>query len=189
MSLTECPRCDTVLHHDQPDRLNRTLALTLATAEAQIAFGEHLASVLQPPLRIELTGDLGTGKTTLTRGILRGLGYAGPVRSPTYTLVESYALPTLELHHFDLYRLGDPDELEYLGLRDLLGATTIWIIEWPERGAGWLPAPDLRIQLTHQGTGRHLTLTALTAVSATLLANAVIVDATVVSTQHVQAAT
>lgn len=156
--------------------LTAPLTFTLATAEAQLAFGEHLASLLQPPLRIELSGDLGTGKTTLTRGILRGLGYAGPVRSPTYTLVESYALPTLELHHCDLYRLGDPDELEYLGLRDLLDATTIWIIEWPERGSGWLPPPDLRIALAHQGTGRQLTLTALTAIGATLLANIVIAD-------------
>ena len=131
------------------------------TPESQMDFGAQLASALRPPCVIFLEGDLGTGKTTLTRGILRGFGHRGAVRSPTYTLVEPYALTDLELYHFDLYRLGDPEELEYLGLRDLLGRASVWVVEWPERGVGLLPKPDLRIQLVHRDLGRHLTLTSM----------------------------
>lgn len=136
------------------------MEIELHTPESQMAFGARLASVLRPPCVIFLEGDLGTGKTTLTRGILRALGHEGAVRSPTYTLVEPYALTGLELHHFDLYRLGDPEELDYLGVRDLLGPWSVWIVEWPERGAGLLPRPDLLIRLTHLDEGRRLVLTA-----------------------------
>lgn len=135
------------------------MEIELETPESQMAFGEQLAVALRPPCVIFLEGDLGAGKTTLARGILRGLGYGGSVRSPTYTLIEPYALPDLELYHLDLYRLGDPEELEYLGLRDLLGRAAVWIIEWPERGVGCLPRPDWRIRLTPIETGRRLVLT------------------------------
>ena len=98
-----------------------------------------------------LSGDLGAGKTTLARGLLAGLGVTGPVRSPTYTLVEVHALPRVVGVHVDLYRLTDPDELEALGLRDLHAPGHLWIVEWPERAAGALPAPDLELRLAIEG--------------------------------------
>ncbi|BCU07149.1 tRNA (adenosine(37)-N6)-threonylcarbamoyltransferase complex ATPase subunit type 1 TsaE [Allochromatium tepidum] len=156
--------------------MQTTLELTLDTPESQMDFGACLASALKPPCVIFLEGDLGTGKTTLTRGILRGLGHSGAVRSPTYTLVEPYALTGLELHHFDLYRLGDPEELDYLGLRDLLGRDSVWVVEWPERGAGLLPKPDLRIRLVHRDAGRHLTLTAMSPAGEALLSDVISAD-------------
>jgi len=124
---------------------------------AQIDFGRRLAAHLTPPGVIYLTGDLGTGKTTLVRGLLRGLGYTGPVRSPTYTLLEPYELPSLRLYHLDLYRIGAAEELEYLGLRDLLDAESLFVVEWPERGAGVLPPPDLVLAIAYAGEGRLLT--------------------------------
>lgn len=124
---------------------------------AQIDFGRRLAAHLSPPCVIYLTGDLGTGKTTLVRGLLRGLGYDGPVRSPTYTLLEPYELPTLRLYHLDLYRVADAEELEYLGLRDLLDDESLLVVEWPERGEGALPPPDLILGLAYLGEGRLLT--------------------------------
>ena len=109
------------------------------------------------PALIHLEGDLGAGKTTFVRGYLRGLGHEGPVRSPTYTLIEPYTLPQGSLYHLDLYRLADSEELEYLGLRELLGSQALLFVEWPERGAGWLPPPDLRIEIRHHPQGRILT--------------------------------
>ncbi|MGQ9658968.1 MAG: tRNA (adenosine(37)-N6)-threonylcarbamoyltransferase complex ATPase subunit type 1 TsaE [Thermochromatium sp.] len=162
-----------------------SLELILDTPESQLALGARLASALRPPCILFLDGELGTGKTTLTRGILRGLGYQGAVRSPTYTLVESYALTGLDLHHFDLYRLGDPEELDYLGLRDLLGRDSVWVVEWPERGAGLLPHPDLRIRLIHRERGRQLTLIALSP-SGEALVSEVISAAGVVSVRQLQ---
>lgn len=132
--------------------------ILLPDPDAQLAFGARLATCLASPCVLYLAGDLGTGKTTLTRGILRGLGHQGAVRSPTYTLIEPYDLPTTRLQHLDLYRLADPEELEYLGLRDLLGEDVLWVIEWPDRGAGMLPAADLRIDITYADAGRRLAL-------------------------------
>ncbi|MBK5964262.1 tRNA (adenosine(37)-N6)-threonylcarbamoyltransferase complex ATPase subunit type 1 TsaE [Thiocystis minor] len=134
------------------------MQIRLKDPEAQLAFGEHLAALLPPACVIYLEGDLGTGKTTLTRGILRGLGHRGTVRSPTYTLIEPYQVPSGPLYHLDLYRLADPEELEYLGLRDLMGEDARWVIEWPDRGAGMLPAADLRIMIEYLAEGRRLTL-------------------------------
>ncbi|MBK1653621.1 tRNA (adenosine(37)-N6)-threonylcarbamoyltransferase complex ATPase subunit type 1 TsaE [Allochromatium vinosum] len=168
--------------------METTLEIELDTPESQMAFGARLASALKPPCVIFLEGDLGTGKTTLTRGILRGLGHSGAVRSPTYTLVEPYALTGFELYHFDLYRLGDPEELDYLGLRDLLGSASIWIVEWPARGAGLLPKPDLCIRLAHLDMGRRLTLMAMSPSGQTLLAD-VISTADVVFAPHLRADT
>jgi len=134
------------------------MPLRLDGEAAQSAFGRRIAKHVTPPLTVYLQGDLGTGKTTLVRAILRGLGYTGPVRSPTYTLLEPYDLAQVHLYHLDLYRLGDPEELEYLGLRDLLDEQSVLFVEWPERGTGVLPTPDLTIHLEHAGEGRELEL-------------------------------
>jgi tRNA threonylcarbamoyladenosine biosynthesis protein TsaE len=134
----------------------------LADAAATEAFGARLAGCCQGGLLVFLHGELGAGKTTLVRGLVRGLGHAGAVKSPTYTLVESYRLPTLEIHHLDLYRLADAEELEWLGIRDLLAGEALCLIEWPERGAGVLPAADLHLTLSYQGAARRLAVSAPT---------------------------
>lgn len=121
------------------------------------ALGADLAEVLAAPVVIFLEGPLGAGKTTLARAFLRGLGYAGAVRSPTYTLVESYPFDGFDVHHLDLYRVADPDELEFLGVRDLAASDAIWLVEWAERGADRLPAPDHVIRIAFEATGRHVT--------------------------------
>ena len=104
-----------------------------------------------------LSGDLGAGKTTLVRGMLRELGWDGPVKSPTYTLVEYYALSKLYFYHFDFYRFADPEEWETAGLAELFRRDSACIVEWPERVASLLPPPDLSIVLAHAGEGRELT--------------------------------
>ena len=138
---------------------------------ATVAFGSALAQRLPEDLTIHLVGDLGAGKTTLVRGLLRALGYTGAVRSPTYTLVEPYVVAGRRLYHFDLYRLGDAEELEYIGIRDYFADRAIRLLEWPSRGAGLLPPPQLLIQLDYQSSGRRLSLFAGDAVAATLIAN------------------
>lgn len=114
---------------------------------AMLALGETLAARLGPGLQVWLSGDLGAGKTTLVRGMLRGLGYEGRVKSPTYGLVESYAIAGLTVHHLDLYRLTDPEELDFIGLDELIDADSLLLVEWPERGRGMLPAADLTIRI------------------------------------------
>lgn len=130
---------------------------------AMVALGEQLGGLLSQysgALNVHLLGDLGAGKTTLTRGILRAFGHAGAVKSPTYTLVESYEFPQRTIYHFDLYRLGDPEELEYMGIRDYFSAASLCLIEWPARGEGVLPAPDLVIEISVAGAGRQVTMCA-----------------------------
>ncbi len=108
---------------------------------------------------VYLDGPLGAGKTTLVRGVLKGLGFDGRVKSPSYGLVETYELAGLTVHHLDLYRLGHPEELAYLGLEDLLDEPFLLLVEWPERGRGWLPAADWKVRIDHRDTARLVTLT------------------------------
>ena len=132
------------------------------------ALGAQLAAALleghgaDAPARgsIHLCGQLGAGKTTLVRGLARTLGIEGPIKSPTYTLVEPYESPAAKLYHFDLYRLGDGEELEYLGARDAFAEAAVCVIEWPERGGDWLPEPDLHIRLSVAGGGRDAHISA-----------------------------
>ena len=134
--------------------------MRLADAAATEALGRALAAALpdacsDAPIMVHLEGPLGAGKTTLARGLLRGLGHEGRVRSPTFTLLEPYDLPSCQVIHLDLYRLSDPGELEYLGLLDLLAPGAVALVEWPERAGERLPAPDLRISLEYEGAARR----------------------------------
>lgn len=131
-------------------------AIDLATEEDMMLLGAALAEILPASGLIFLHGPLGAGKTTLVRSILRAMGVTGAVKSPTYTLVESYAPADRCVHHFDLYRLSDPEELEFMGIRDFLDGRSLTLMEWPERGAGVLPEPDLRIWIGLNLEGRSL---------------------------------
>jgi len=115
------------------------------------------------PLLVTFTGELGAGKTTLVRAILRGLGHTGPVPSPTYMLLEPYELAGWNIAHLDFYRLKSADELENLGLRDWLAGRRLVLVEWPENAAGGLPTPDLRVVMRHAGGARSVELSAPTA--------------------------
>ncbi len=165
----------------QPDSAG-LLHFSLPDEEATIAFGRALARAMfvdggenspdTDPLPNEghaceggviyLEGDLGAGKTTLTRGIMRGFGYQGAVKSPTYTLVEPYEFSQCHIYHFDLYRLADPEEVEYLGTEDYFANNNLCIFEWPERGAEHIPAADILLSIETEGTGRRLECRSLT---------------------------
>lgn len=132
------------------------MRLHLPDEGATVALARELANALPLPAVVHLYGDLGAGKSTLARALLRSLGVEGTIRSPTYTLVERYATRHGEAWHLDLYRIGDPGELEYLGLD---GAPALWLVEWPERGMGTLPPPDLVVRLETGLSGRDAVLT------------------------------
>jgi len=165
------------------------MRLDLADCNATEKFGAQLANCCGEVHRkayqsdpfvkgitLFLNGELGAGKTALVRGFLRGLGHQGAVKSPTYTLVEPYDFASLDeqsglqtVYHFDLYRLGDPEELEYLGIRDYFEAASTALIEWPERGKGMLPSPDLNVQIDYVGEARSVTINAHTSMGEQLL--------------------
>lgn len=136
----------------------------LRTATDTEALGARLAAALleqagegaSAEASIYLSGQLGAGKTTLVRGLARALGIEGPVKSPTYTLLEPYSHAATKLYHFDLYRLADGEELEYLGARDAFAEAAVRVIEWPERAGDWLPPPDLALRMRVAGHGREV---------------------------------
>ena len=126
------------------------LEFFLKNETEQLKLAARIAALTPSGTVIFLDGDLGTGKTTLVRGFLQSLGFAGNVKSPTYTLVEPYLIDNQQIYHFDLYRLGTPDELEYAGGRDYFDDQSISLIEWPEKAEGYLPVADVLIQLSYQ---------------------------------------
>jgi len=125
---------------------------------ATLALGARLAAVLEPGLTIYLRGELGAGKTTLVRGILRALGHEGPVKSPTYALVELYDVSRLHLHHFDFYRFHDPREWIDAGFRESFDGSNVTVIEWPEKAGTWLPPADVDIGFEFAESGRDVML-------------------------------
>jgi len=138
------------------------LSLFLKDEDAQLKLAASVAKYTKAGCVIFLEGDLGAGKTTFVRGFLQSLGFTGNVKSPTYTLVEPYLINDQQIYHFDLYRLGEPDELEYAGGRDYFDGQSICLIEWPEKAEGYLPVADVQCQLSYQTEqgydGRHCVL-------------------------------
>lgn len=146
--------------------------------EAMELFGEELAKILTDVNLVNLNGNLGMGKTTLVRGLLKGFGHLGPVKSPTYTIVEPYELEKKNIYHFDLYRVADPEELEFMGIRDYFESESLCLVEWPEMGQGFLPDVDVNINIDLIRNGRKVTLEAVSekGVSSLLAVDKVLVE-------------
>lgn len=144
-------------HHSQ-----HPLRLHLGDEAATARLGTQLAAAIAPGLRIYLRGELGTGKTTLARALLRALGFPGRVKSPSYALVELYTVSSLNLYHFDFFRFHDPKEWSDAGFRDYFNGDAVCLVEWPEKAGDRLARPDVEIVLSIAGTGRHALLTAYT---------------------------
>jgi tRNA threonylcarbamoyladenosine biosynthesis protein TsaE len=138
------------------------VSVLLEDEAATLDLGGRLGAALEPGIYIALSGDLGSGKTTLARGMLRGLGYEGKVKSPTYTLVELYKLSRLDLYHFDFYRFKDSHEMLEAGFRDCFDGHNVCVAEWPERAQDVLPKPDLDILMSQEGDGRRARIIAET---------------------------
>ncbi len=139
-----------------------SVAMRLPDEHATLDLGQRLAAALTPGMLVALRGPLGAGKTTLARGILRGLGFTGRVKSPTYTLVELYKVSRLDLYHFDFYRFNDPQELIESGLQEAFNETNVCIVEWPERAGNLLPQADIEISLAIEDEARSALLAAQT---------------------------
>ncbi|MBX3678715.1 tRNA (adenosine(37)-N6)-threonylcarbamoyltransferase complex ATPase subunit type 1 TsaE [Cognatazoarcus halotolerans] len=150
-----------LLFHALDDSGN-TAEIALQNEEDTMALGAAMAPALAPGLIIYLSGDLGAGKTTLTRGVVRALGFRGNVKSPTYTLVEPYVDSRIHLYHFDFYRFTHPDEYLEAGLDEYFAGQGVCLVEWPRHAAPHIPAPDLEIELEMVAQGRHARLHALT---------------------------
>lgn len=133
-----------------------SLTRYLPDEAATLAFGAELLEVLAGAPLVFLYGQLGAGKTTLVRGILRALGHEGSVKSPTYTLLEPYEIGGRTIYHFDLYRIGDSEELDFIGIDELMDADAMKLVEWPERASARLPEPDVVIRLSLEGEGRRV---------------------------------
>lgn len=146
--------------------------LSLPDDRATRQLGETLAAGIGPGRVLFLSGDLGSGKTTLVQGLIKALGYSGRVKSPTYSLVELYKLSSLNLYHFDFYRFGNRSEWADLGFREYFNQDSACVVEWPERVAGLLAPPDLEVRLEFSGSGRRARLTPHTAVGRDWLAAA-----------------
>lgn len=138
------------------EKESNTKEIIIPNEKAMMQLGGKIARQFPKGGIVLLNGDLGAGKTTLVRGLLRSLGFEGTVKSPTYTLVEPYQINDRTIYHFDLYRLGDPEELEYMGGRDYWDSDALCLIEWPEKAHNYLPEADLQLTILHKGEQRRV---------------------------------